>query len=171
MLRGGLALLLAAMAWGLPAPGLARAQAPPEPLELRPLPGTVLTVPPTEVRLRFAAPLATPLASYNFIVVYDRHSERVDLGPADHYQGTPPSPEVLATRLGPLNPGIYTVRWRATAGIGERSADGSYSFAVAPRLGSSTWVPLLAIGIAGVLAGMALGAWMARLRQRGPPPS
>lgn len=165
-----MALLLAALAWGLPAPGLARAQAPPEPLELRPLPGTVLTVPPTEVWVRFAAPLATSEDNRGAIEVYDRRGARVDLSPAASYPGAP-SPEVLATRLGPLNPGIYTVRWLATAGVGKVSAEGSYSFAVAPRLGSSTWVPLLAIGIAGVLVGMALGAWMARLRQQEPPPS
>ncbi|MBI3954209.1 MAG: copper resistance protein CopC [Chloroflexi bacterium] len=166
---GLLAACLLAATWSGQRAGPAAAQGPLEPVERRPLPGVVLTALPPEVQVRFSAPLATPLESFNFIVVYDRRGERVDLGLSQPQPQAAPAEGLLLARLRPLNPGIYTVRWRATADGSGATAEGSYSFAVAPRLGSSAWAPLLAVGIAGVLAGMAIGAWLARLRQRETP--
>lgn len=167
--RGLLAVCLAAtavLAWNATT---AEAQGGLEPIERHPLPGMVVTTPPTEVRLRFSTPLATPLASYNFVQVYNRYGARVDLGPAPADGMAPAAPDVLQTRLKPLDPGLYTVRWRATAQATGAATDGSYAFGLAPRPGSASWVPMLAAGIAGILIGMAIGAWLVRLRRPGWP--
>jgi methionine-rich copper-binding protein CopC len=89
-----------------------------------PAPKSVLQMAPTEVAIDFTETLEVKFSS---ITVKDASGTQVDQGDV---HSAPGDTKHLAVSLKPLQPGTYTVTWRATATDTHKS-DGSFTFSVA----------------------------------------
>jgi copper resistance protein C len=79
---------------------------------------------PGEVKLWFTEPLEPAFSSVRVLDAAGRQVDRAD-------QRTNPSdPMLLRVSLGPLNPGLYRVVWRAVS-IDTHVTEGDYTFRIA----------------------------------------
>ncbi len=86
--------------------------------------GSVVRAVPEAVTLFFSEPVRAGSVS---VAVYNENAARVDVG--GFYQDLA-HPERGAIRVKNLNPGVYTVRWWATAS--DHDTQGRFSFTIAP---------------------------------------
>jgi methionine-rich copper-binding protein CopC len=85
-----------------------------------PAPGSVLDTAPSEVALTFSEALEP---NFSLIEVRNAAGARVDSGPA--HSGA--DAKVLVVALHKLNPGDYTVAWRAIS-VDTHRTEGSFAF-------------------------------------------
>ena len=92
------------------------------PQEQHPSAGQTLAAPPTEIRIKFDAPVEKLFAKLQVL----------DAGGKDHALGAPAVSAdglVLTTKVEALKPGEYTVRW-AVVCVDTHHSEGSYSFTI-----------------------------------------
>jgi methionine-rich copper-binding protein CopC len=93
------------------------------PEEQHPSAGETLAAPPSEIRIKFDAPIEKLFAK---LQVVDSSGKDLALGPpnisADGIE--------LTEKVEPLKPGVYTVRW-AVVCVDTHHTEGSYSFTIA----------------------------------------
>jgi len=87
--------------------------------------GSVVSAPPTELRLWFSQDVE---AVFTTAEVLDAAGKRVDTG---HPQVDPKEKVLLHVPLGKLAPGEYTVNWRVVS-VDTHPTVGQFSFRVAP---------------------------------------
>lgn len=87
--------------------------------------GSVVTAPPTELRLWFSQNME---AVFTTAEVLDAAGKRVDTG---QLRIDPQHKELLHVPLGKLAPGEYTVNWRVVS-VDTHPAVGQFTFRVAP---------------------------------------
>jgi len=98
-------------------------------LRATPAPGSTVTAAPKEVRAWFSEEL-TPKGST--ISVWDRRGRQVDTGKGGVDLNDLDRKSMVA-RLKPLQPGRYTVKWKAVSADDLAVTQGAFQFTVAPE--------------------------------------
>jgi methionine-rich copper-binding protein CopC len=118
-------------------------------VDSEPSPGASLTSPPEVIRLTFSEPI---LENSTFTLMTEDFREIDAVDPSIN----PERPEQLYAIIPPLEPGTYTVQWKAVSEDGGETS-GSYSFQIRGSNGLSLWfVGLIAFVALLVIIGLGL---------------